>query len=70
MANNGLQENNIKMKFFTEDLYSEYNQKLKISFLHKIRDQIKFSSKSDLIKQMDYDYKIAMELTEKLKNEL
>ncbi|MBC8299320.1 MAG: bifunctional riboflavin kinase/FAD synthetase [Pelagibacterales bacterium] len=47
-----------------------YNQKLKISFLHKIRDQIKFSSKSDLIKQMDYDYKIAMELTEKLKNEL
>ena len=47
-----------------------YNQKLKISFLHKIRDQIKFNSKDDLVKQMDNDYKIAMKLIEKLKDEL
>ena len=47
-----------------------YNQKLKISFLHKIRDQIKFNSKDDLVKQMDNDYKIAMKLTEKFKDEL
>ena len=40
MVNNGLKENNIRMKFFTEDLYSEYNQKLKIkSIIAKKRSQ-------------------------------
>ncbi len=51
---------------FEADLY---DKELKIIFIDKIRDQIKFNNKDDLIKQMDKDKKIAKSLLEKI-NEL
>ena len=51
---------------FEADLY---DKELKIIFIDKIRDQIKFNNKDDLIKQMDKDKKIAKLLLEKI-NEL
>ena len=46
-----------------------YGKELKIIFIEKIRDQIKFNSKDELIAQMDQDKKVARELLGKL-NEL
>ena len=51
---------------FEDDLY---DKELKIIFIDKIRDQIKFNDKDDLIKQMDEDKTIAKSLLEKI-NEL
>ncbi len=41
---------------FNQDIYGK---EVKLSFLKKMRGQIKFSSADDLIKQMQYDEKIA-----------
>jgi len=41
-----------------------YNQKLKISFITKLRDQIKFKNENELIQQMDLDYKNALQFLE------
>ena len=41
-----------------------YNQKIKVSFISKIRDQIKFKNEDELIKQMDLDYKNALKFLE------
>ena len=41
-----------------------YNEKLKISFITKLRDQIKFKNENELIQQMDLDYKNALQFLE------
>ncbi len=51
---------------FEDDLY---DKELKIIFIDKIRDQIKFNNEDELIKQMDEDKKNAKSLLEKI-NEL
>ncbi|MED5275184.1 MAG: bifunctional riboflavin kinase/FAD synthetase [Pseudomonadota bacterium] len=47
-----------------------YNQKIKVSFISKLRDQIKFENEDELIKQMDLDYKNALKFLEDHSNEL
>ena len=44
---------------FSDDIYDE---EIKIVFLDKLRDQIKFDSKEKLINQMDYDYQNALKI--------
>ena len=44
---------------FNEDIYGE---NLKVRFIKKIRDQIKFDNKEQLIKQMNDDYKRVKEI--------
>ena len=44
---------------FSDDIYDE---EIKIVFLDKLRDQIKFDSKEELINQMDYDYQNALKI--------
>ena len=51
---------------FEDDVYGK---ELKIIFIDKLRDQIKFDNRDDLIKQMDEDKKIAKALLEQI-NEL
>ena len=47
-----------------EYLISIYNQKLKVSFITKLRDQVKFKNENELIQQMDLDYKNALQFLE------
>ena len=42
---------------FNKDIYGK---NIKVFFLEKIRDQIKFKNKDDLIKQMNEDHKYAI----------
>ena len=44
---------------FSNDIYDE---EIKIVFLDKLRDQIKFDTKEELINQMDYDYQNALKI--------
>ena len=44
---------------FINDIYDE---EIKIVFLDKLRDQIKFDTKEELINQMDYDYQNALKI--------
>lgn len=51
----------IKLEVYIIDFNEEiYGKTLKIEFIEKIRDQIKFDNKEDLIKQMGDDYKFAI----------
>ena len=51
---------------YTSDIYGK---ELKVIFIDKIRDQIKFNNTDELIEQMDKDKKLAKTLLGKL-NEL
>ena len=57
-------KNNILEVFifnFNEDIY---NHRLKVSFITKLRDQIKFKNENELIEQMDQDYLNALKFLE------
>ena len=45
--------------YFNKDIYGE---NLKVRFIKKIRNQIKFDNKEQLIKQMNDDYKRVKEI--------
>ncbi len=52
---------------FDEDIY---NCKLKVFFIAKLRDQIKFKNEEELIQQMNLDYENALQFLKQNKNEL
>ena len=49
---------------FNKDIYGT---NIEISFLQKIRDQVKFQNQEELVKQMDNDYAVALKLLESFK---
>lgn len=51
----------IKLEVYIIDFNKEiYGETLKIEFIEKIRNQVKFDTKEELIKQMDSDYQFAI----------
>ncbi|WP_282926113.1 bifunctional riboflavin kinase/FAD synthetase [Helcococcus kunzii] len=51
----------IKLEVYIIDFNKEiYGETLKIEFIEKIRNQVKFDTKQELIKQMDSDYQFAI----------
>ncbi|MFM1533773.1 riboflavin kinase, partial [Helcococcus ovis] len=57
---------NIKIEVFISDFNKKiYGDKLEIEFIKKIRNQIKFNTKEELIKCMDNDYKVLLNFKNK-----
>ena len=64
MTNNGLVCVEVNILDFESDIYGK---QLKVIFIDKIRDQIKFSNQNELIEQMNNDKKTAKKLLKDLK---
>ncbi len=57
---------NIKIEVFISDFNKKiYGDKLEIEFIKKIRNQIKFNAKEELMKCMDNDYKVLLNFKNK-----
>ena len=47
-----------------------YGSKLEVSFITKLRDQVKFKNADELVRQMDLDYKDALKFLEERQYEV
>ena len=62
-------EKNLVMEihFFHDQVYNLYGKKVKVEFLERIRDEKKFPTSKDLIKQLNIDKQTCLEISNKYK---
>ena len=57
----------MEIHFFHDGVANLYGKKVKVEFLERIRDEKKFPTSKDLIKQLNIDKQTCLEISKKYK---
>ena len=57
----------MEIHFFHDQVVNLYGKKVKVEFLERIRDEKKFPTSKDLIKQLNIDKQTCLEISDKYK---
>ena len=59
----------LEVHLFDDEIGNIYGKRIYVEFLEKVRDEVKFPSKSELISQLKMDRKYCLRLVEKYRQE-